>query len=253
MVKNLNMIEKKILGINLNEDTQLNLLKEFEIFYNEIPFKDQKIESLRYNFINDWYSYCDAIFLYSMIRYSKPKKIIEVGSGFSSAVSMDTNDLFFNSEINLEFIEPSPSRLIGLMNENDKSKYKIHQTKVEDLPTEIFESLESGDILFIDSSHKFSYGNDLYYLFFKVIPKLKKGVLIHFHDILFPFEYSKEAIDSKITWDEIYFLKNFLMFNESFEIKIFSDFISKFHKNKLEKLPLCLKNTGGNIWIEKIN
>jgi predicted O-methyltransferase YrrM len=246
------MLENEILGIDINENSQLNLLVEFEDYYKEIPFKDQKVESLRYNFVNDWYSYCDAIFLYSMIRHSKPKKIIEVGSGFSSAVSMDTNDLFFNSEINLEFIEPSPGRLLGLMNENDKSKYKIHQTKVENLPVEVFKTLGSGDILFIDSSHKFSYGNDLYYLFFEIIPKLKKGVLIHFHDIFYPFKYSDAAIQSNISWDEIYFLRNFLMFNDSFEIKLFSDFISKRHRDKLEKLPLCLKNTGGNIWIEKI-
>ena len=246
------MLEKEILGLNLNENKQLDLLDKFQEYYNEIPFEDNKTDLLRYHFVNDWYSYCDSIFLYSMIRYSKPKKIIEVGSGFSSAVSMDTNDLFFNSEINLEFIEPAPSRLLSLMNENDKIKYKIHKTRVENLPTEIFDSLESGDILFIDSSHKFSYGNDLDYLLFKILPKLKKGVLIHFHDIFFPFKYSDEAIKSKISWDEIYFLKSFLMFNDSFEIKMFSDFISKFHSSKLEKMPLCKKNTGGNIWIEKI-
>ena len=246
------MLEKEILGINLNENQQLSLLDKFQEYYDEIPFKDNKTDSLRYHFVNDWYSYCDSIFLYSMIRYSKPKKIIEVGSGFSSAVSMDTNDLFFNSEINLEFIDPAPSRLLRIMNENDKIKYKIHKTQVENLPTEIFDSLESGDILFIDSSHKFSYGNDLDYLLFKILPKLKKGVLIHFHDIFFPFKYSDESIQSKISWDEIYFLKSFLMFNESFEIKIFSDFISKFHLDKLEKMALCKKNTGGNIWIEKI-
>ena len=246
------MLDKEILGIDLNETEQLNLLDKFQSYYDEIPFKDNKIDSLRYHFVNDWYSYCDAIFLYSMIRHSRPKKIIEVGSGFSSAVSMDTNDLFFNSEIDLEFVEPAPSRLFSLMNEKDKLKYKVHKTQVENLPVEIFETLESGDILFIDSSHKFLYGNDLYYLFFNVIPKLKKGVLIHFHDIFYPFRYSDAAIQSKLNWDEIYFLKSFLMFNKSFEIKIFSDFISKFHKDKLEKLPLCLKNTGGNIWIEKI-
>jgi hypothetical protein len=246
------MMNKEILGINLNEENQLNLLDKFGNFYNELPFEDNKTEFLRYYFINDWYSYCDAIFLYSMIRNYRPKKIIEIGSGFSSAVSMDTNDLFFNSEINLEFIEPYPSRLLELMNQNDKSKYKIYQTNVENLPTSIFETLESGDILFVDSSHKFLYGNDLYYIFFEIIPKLKKGVLIHFHDIFYPFKYSEDAINSRIPWDEIYFLRNFLMFNDSFEIKIFSDFISKFHKEKLENLPLCLKNSGGNIWIEKI-
>src|SRR5436190_6154843 len=70
-----------ILGINLNAEEQIKLVKEFAKYYDEIPFTDTKSQKNRYYFDNDFYSYTDAIFLYSVIRHFCPKQIIEIGSG----------------------------------------------------------------------------------------------------------------------------------------------------------------------------
>ena len=88
--------QDSILGINLNLENQLLLLKEFSKYYPEMPFKDEKSDKHRYCFNNGTYAYTDAIVLYSFIRHFKPKKIIEIGSGHSSAVMLDTRETFVN-------------------------------------------------------------------------------------------------------------------------------------------------------------
>jgi hypothetical protein len=235
--------------INLNIENQLELLNQFQRYYNDLPFESNPKDGIRYYFENDWYAYTDAIFLYSMIRHFKPKNIIEVGSGFSSSVIMDTNDLFFNSEINLTFIDPDTNRLLSLMKQRDLEKNRILKSIVQNVPLSEFQSLESGDFLFIDSSHYFSNGSDLEFIFFEILPTLKSGVFIHFHDIFNDFKYPEKFRNQG--WNESYFLKSFLMYNSDFEIKIFSDYLAKNHQEELSKLEICMKNTGGNIWIQK--
>lgn len=108
-----NNIPREIPGIDLNEQEQINLFTKFKQYYKEQPFYAHKKENLRYFFENPSYSYSDAIFLYCMIRHTQPKKIIEVGSGYSSCVILDTNELFFNNAISC--IDPYPELLYSLI------------------------------------------------------------------------------------------------------------------------------------------
>ena len=87
----LDTIPRDLPGINLNESAQVDLFHKFIKYYHELPFDAYKKEGLRYFFENPAYSYSDAIILYCMIRYAQPKKIIEVGSGYSSCVTLDVN------------------------------------------------------------------------------------------------------------------------------------------------------------------
>lgn len=239
-------------GINLNTQSQIELIKRnLSKFYNEMLFKSDKQENVRYYFENDFYSYTDGIILYSMIRHFKPKRIIEIGSGFSSAVMLDTNEFHFNNEINLTFIEPYPDRLKSLMSENDKKQNKIIEIDSQLVELGYFDKLEAGDILFIDSTHVSKTGSDVNYILFEILPRLRKGVLIHFHDIFYPFEYPKEWVFQGRNWNEDYILRAFLLYNNKFEILLFSDYIHKHHKEAFADMPLTYKNYGGNMWIVK--
>ena len=240
-----------ITGIDLKTEQQLELVRNFYKYYEEIPFGDQKKDGLRYYFVNDFYLYTDAIILYAIMRHYKPKHIVEVGSGFSSAVMLDTNELFFDNQIKLTFVEPYTERLNSLLNESDKSATTIIQQGVQSVSLEVFEQLEAGDILFIDSTHVAKTGSDVNYIIFEVLPRLKVGVLVHFHDIFYPFEYPRKWVLEGRNWNEAYFLKSFLMYNEGFEIKVFSDYLHRHHGEVFNGIPLCFKNSGGNIWLEK--
>ena len=243
---------KNINGLSINEEDQLKLLTEFLEFYNEIPFQANPKEGLRYYFENSMYSYSDAIFLFCMIRKNKPKRIIEVGCGYSSALILDTNSQFFSDSIKCTFIEPYPERLNSLLLKDEK--IDLIEQPVQNVDIELFEQLKKNDILFIDSTHVSKTGSDVNFLFFEVLPRLSKGVKVHFHDVFYPFEYPKDwVLDKKISWNENYLLRAFLSYNTKFKIVAFNTFLEEFHETWFEKnMPLCLKNRGGSIWLEVI-
>ncbi len=238
-------------GIALRTEEQIKLLQQFRNYYTALPFKAEPQEKFRYQFENGSYSYTDGIILYSMIRHFQPKRIIEIGSGYSSMVMLDTNALFFDNQIDLTFIEPYPEKLYSLMKEGDREQNSVIESDVQLIALDVFEKLQAGDILFVDSTHVSKTGSDVNYILFEILPALQRGVLIHFHDVFYPFEYPKEWVFQGRNWNEDYILKAFLMYNEKFEVKLFSDYLHRHHKDVFEGMPLCYKNTGGNLWIEK--
>jgi len=102
-------------GVELNVAAQLELLEQFQRYYADLSFPEQQQAGQRYYYENSWYSYGDAIFLYSMMRHYRPRRIIEIGSGFSSAVMLDVNNQWFDSQIQMTFVEPYTQRLKSLL------------------------------------------------------------------------------------------------------------------------------------------
>jgi len=240
-------------GIDLNSDEQMNLLDTFEPFYNELPFPDEKKKNLRYYYNNGFYSYSDAIFLYCMIRHLKPRKIIEVGSGFSSSVTLDTNEKFMGNSMNCIFIEPYPERLESLLKDDDKKNVTIHKKRLQEIPIEVFEELIENDILFIDSTHVSKFNSDVNYVIHKILPVLASGVHIHFHDIFYPFEYPREWLLEGRAWNEQYILRAFLQYNKTFKIVMFNTYLESMYETRIKsRFPLLYKNTGGSIWLRKM-
>jgi hypothetical protein len=245
-------IPRTIKGVELHEKEQFKLLDKFVAYYKEMPFQAEKQNRLRYYFENPSYSYSDAIHLYCMIRSLKPKRIIEIGSGFSSCMIQDTNDLFFSGSIETTFIDPYPDLLRSLVSEFDKNTMKIIPHRLQEVDFGIFDALQAKDILFIDSTHVSKINSDVNRIFFDILPNLRSGVHIHFHDIFFPFEYPKDFVYKGIAWNEAYILRAFLQYNTDFRIVLMNSYMHHLHKPFFEnKMPLCLKNTGGSIWIRK--
>lgn len=239
-------------GIDLNANEQLELNRDLSEYYSEMPFKAEPQKAFRYYFENEYYSFTDGIILYSMLRHFKPKQIIEVGSGFSSALMIDTNEQFLDGAIQLEFIEPNPKRLYSLFNGSDKENIKVTEDLVQHVALSNFQKLQAGDMLFIDSSHVAKTGSDLNFILFEILPILNKGVIIHFHDIFFPFEYPKEWLYSGRNWNENYIIRAYLMDSKLYRIIHFSDFLHQKHPDSFKNMPLAYKNTGGCFWLEKM-
>ena len=242
---------RELAAIDLHEARQLDLLEKLAVFYADLPFTAERQKGLRYYYNNEYYSYTDAIFLHGMIRHLQPKRIIEIGSGFSSAVMLDTNQLFFDRQMDLTFVEPYPERLHAILQEDDR--IQLLEKNIQEVPPEFFGTLEENDILFVDTSHVVKTGSDVNYILFNILPNLKKGVYIHFHDVFFPFEYPKEwVLDLKRCWSEDYLLRAFLMYNNTFTIRLFSTFLIRYHPTWFEQhMPLCLNNAGACLWLQK--
>ena len=242
----------KITDVELNEGQQIKLASEFKKYYGQQPFGDKKQKGLRFYFLNGSYSYSDGLGLYSMIRHFKPKRIIEIGSGFSSAVTLDTNELFFDGKIKCTFIDPYPGLVNSLLKKDDRKNNTFIKSDLQNLDPKIFSQLESGDILFVDSTHVSKVDSDVNYIFFEILPRLKAGVLIHFHDIFYPFEYPKDWVLEGRGWTEAYMLRAFLQNNKDYEIIFYTNFMRTFNKSFLLKnMSLFVRDRGGSIWLRK--
>jgi hypothetical protein len=238
--------------IRLNSERQLDTLREFQAYYAEMPFPEHQNSSCRYYFDQSVFCYADAIFLYSFLRHVAPKRIIEVGSGFSSAVILDTVERFFSFQPAITFIEPYPTTLKRLLRNDDKSRVTVIEKKVQDVPVDTFNTLQAGDLLFIDSSHVLKCGSDLQFLLFRVLPQLPAGVFVHFHDVFRGFEYPEWWLEKGWYWNEDYVLRAFLAYNDSWEIYLFNHYAGEAFKDFIaEGMPLCLKNTGGSLYLRR--
>lgn len=158
----------------------------------------------------------DAELYYLLIRNKKPRRIIEIGSGYSTQLCLLAIEK--NKEegagCELSCIEPFEMPFLDTIED-----IKVIRKQVQTLSVSFFESLEANDILFIDSSHIIRPGDDLLFIFFQILPVLQKGVLIHIHDIFTPRHYPQEWLTKKMRfWNEQYLLEAFLYNNSEFEI-----------------------------------
>lgn len=180
---------------------------------------------------NGCFSFGCAASLHCMIRYFKPRRIIEVGSGFSSLV--------ISSAINLNAGESFPDCDYTIVDPYPREHYiegklpgltRLLKDRVELLSPTFFDQLGENDILFIDSSHVSKIGSDVNFLVLDVLPRLAPGVVVHFHDIDIPYEYPKAyAVNPafRMFWTEAYLLQAFLSFNSQFEILLGLAFLMK--------------------------
>jgi len=225
-------------SIDINLEGQMNFLEQiFPLYKNEFDFPVDKTEKPHEYYLNNAaFGLEDATVLHCMIRHFQPRTIIEIGSGYSTCVS--ARACLMNQK------EGHPCKLTSI----DPYPRKTHREgfagldahiakKIEDVEADFFEKLEENDILFIDSSHIVRTGGDVNFLFLEILTRLKKGVVVHIHDIFLPFEYPRKwVIDNRTFLSEQYLLQAFLCFNKSFEVLFGNHFVKTVYPEKARSL-----------------
>ncbi len=216
--------------IPVQENNCKEICKPFQIEYQGNANYKEGVEK----HYGPGYGYIEAQALHAVIRYYKPKKIIEVGSGVSTfcswkAVVKNKEETGKNTDITC--IEPYPSATLLKMQE-----ITVLQKKVQDCDFEIFEELEANDLLFIDSSHTVKPGSDVNFLILEVLPRLKPGVIVHFHDIYFPYNYQRDILYNFLQWNETALLHAFLINNNEFGIIMSLSMLHYEAKNTLKEV-----------------
>jgi hypothetical protein len=247
---------RPISGVDLGEARQLDLLRQLAAQDGaSLPFPVTPQCEFRYHFDNDSYAWGDGIILNAMLRHIRPSRIIEVGSGYSSAMVLDTVDRWLISDghpVDVTFIEPFPDLLHSLLRPEDRRRVDVLEMPVQDADSGLFERLAPGDLLIIDSTHVSKMGSDVNHLFFDVIPQLAVGVWVHIHDVFMPFEYPLEWVRQGRAWQETYLLRSFLMFNSAFSVRWFQDFMWHSHRDELtHRWPEMERGPGGTLWIQR--
>jgi Methyltransferase domain len=241
----------KLVGIDMNDGLQLNLLREkfpkFRDEYNQLPATPSG-EAPRFYLNNSLFGGIDAMVTYCMVRHFQPRLIIEVGSGLSSLLLSEAA-MKSNGE-SLICVEPFPQ---DFLKQGFAGLDRLIEKKVQDVDLEFFSQLQSGDILFIDSSHTVKIGGDVNYLFLEVLPRLKPGVIVHVHDIFLPFDYRRDwVMDEFRFWTEQYLLQAFLTFNSEFEVLIANHYLSSYYEADLKAtFPTLDSWIGGSFWMRR--
>jgi len=234
---------RTLFAVDFNTEEQLGILKKFR--YNEelIRIPTKKTGKTEFYYRNNSFGLGDSEYLYNMIRFFKPKKIIEIGCGNSTlmaagAIEQNKNE---NQNYHCEQICIEPYEMSWL----EKLDLEVIRKKVENVDKQIFSNLEANDILFIDSSHMVRPQGDVLFEYLEVLPILNRGVLVHIHDIYTPKDYLDEWVlgDIKL-WNEQYFLEAFLSFNSEYKIIGALNYLKHNYVKELSaKCPIFANNT----------
>ncbi|MDQ2728253.1 MAG: class I SAM-dependent methyltransferase [Actinomycetota bacterium] len=235
-------------GVDIAEEHQLELLGQLAPLSRDQPFGDQPDGRHRYHYANDYFAHGDGLVYHCLLRHVRPSRVVEVGIGYSSALLLDTNDEFLDASCTPTFIDPNPERMLGLLRSDEQALHLIAEP-VQKAPPEVFSSLGAGDMLFIDSSHVTKTGNDVNHLYFEVLPSLASGVLVHVHDIFWPFEYPRQWVLGGRAWNEAYLLHAFLIGNHNVEVVWFNDYLRHRHRRRVsDAMAIWGHNPGGSLW-----
>ncbi len=213
-------------SLGLNEPEMLRWFSIISQHYHSNPFSERPSPTSKYHYANPNFPLADALALLGIMLEKKPRRYVEVGCGYSSCAAIDINEKYLNGRVEMTFIDPFPDMFLKLIGSD--SQYSSHVGKT---------------------------GSDVLDYLFRVLPALPAGVLIHIHDIFFPFEYPASwIVDENRSWNEAYLLRAFLLFNPVFQVIYFSDWIYKCRRELFAtSMPLCVQHRGGSIWIEKRN
>ncbi|MEI7831942.1 MAG: class I SAM-dependent methyltransferase [bacterium] len=217
-------------GIDFRQEEQLTLLSklgaQFGAECDWPPHSDGDAASFYTE--NNSFSYGCAAITHAMIRHSRPRKVIEIGSGNSSkviAAAIRRNTDAGQGEADYTIIDPYPGELVAA---GIPGVTRLVEKRVELVDISVFTELAAGDILFIDSGHTVRIGGDVNYEFLEVLPRLAPGVIVHIHDIPLPYEYPEVYATNpsfRVFWTESYLLQAFLCGNSLYEVLLGMSYI----------------------------
>ncbi|MEO1106718.1 MAG: class I SAM-dependent methyltransferase [Pseudomonadota bacterium] len=219
------------------------LKEEFAQHHDALAaLKDPARNTTGYRIGNGYYDSPDADALYLMIRRFQPNRVIEVGCGNSTRVTRQAI-IDGGLDTTITAIDPYPRADIAHVVD------AFEQKRLEDVDPALFDQLEAGDVLFIDSSHVVRMSNDVAHLFCRIIPALKPGVVIHVHDVFLPYEYPKRFFYDCPGWGEQYMLHAMLQ-SGAFSMLWPGYHLQKDRPDAVEALPFLADGRAQSIWVQ---
>ncbi|MCA1727482.1 MAG: class I SAM-dependent methyltransferase [Actinobacteria bacterium] len=239
-------------GVDLRVDAQLELLGELAAHRDSFSgFPRAPGVPGRYHVDNGSFEAGDGDALHAILRHLRPRRMVEVGSGFSTLLAAETLAAQDGTGPSLTVIDPHPTLAIRGV----AGVTRLLERPVQRLPLETFADLGAGDVLFIDSSHVLAIGSDVQFLFLEVLPRLAPGVVIHVHDVFLPSEYPREWVMREHRfWTEQYLLQAFLAFNAEFEVLLSLAYLHQRHPDAMEAAFGAYRrdrNAPGSFWMRR--
>jgi hypothetical protein len=192
----------------------------------------------------------DATLYYCLVRHLRPRRVVEVGAGWSSLIlrrALEAN----GDAAHVTLVEPDPNCDVL---RNLPPAWELIETQVQFAGFDCFEALRSGDVLFYDGSHCVHTGSDVNWIFFNVLPRLSAGVWIHVHDLMWPWDYPPEwVLDEGLSWNEQYLVQAFLMGNDRYRVRLSLKVLGTRVRNKEVEAIIRGPLHGSSVWIQKVD
>jgi hypothetical protein len=237
-----------LIGGLFDHDRLVQIARELAVFGGEFdPLIDGDEQTCeRFFWKNSQFSYSDAMSYYCFLRYLKPRRVVEIGSGFSTLVAVDA--VRRNGTGTITCIEPFPRPFLRQRND-----IVLREIKAQELDSAVLDTmLDDGDVLFIDSTHTVKSGSDCLHIYLRLLPQIRKHIFIHVHDVFLPFGMPIEwQLDHHIYWTEQYLLLAWLLDNPKTSVLYGSNYHDKFNKPMLDAMMHGrYPSGGGSFWIE---
>lgn len=244
---------RETVGVDWRDAEQVRLCRGVLAAQERLVLADHETgDETEYFADNDQYPALDAWILEAMLRHRRPRRMIEIGSGFSTLVTARVNREYLASAMRVTCIEPYPRGflLAGVPGIDD-----LRVEKIQDTPLTLFDELGAGDVLFIDTSHTVKTGNDVTWLFGEVLPRLASGVAVHVHDIFLPGDYPEQWVMEGWGWNENYLVRAFLAYNDAFEVLLGAQYMLHRHPDVLAEafpgLAAQARRGGASLWLQR--
>ncbi len=226
-------------AVDLRLDEQLALARELRV---------ERPPDGRWTADNDMFGPAEAGLYRALLLHSRPRRVVEIGSGWSTALALDVADSDL-PDLRLVCVEPHAERLRSRLRAHDPDRLTVLERPLQEVDTaELVRDLRPGDVFFIDSTHVAKAASDVLELFLWVLPSLPDGVLVHVHDVYWPFEYPDDWLAQGRDWNEAYFVHAFLAHNDRFRVLLFQNQLALEHPGAL---PAELGH-GSSLWLEKV-
>jgi hypothetical protein len=236
------------LGIEWDVDGQVARVEGLDAYRGELADVPQLPREGRVEFVwqNNAFEGADAVVYYGLVRSLQPRRVVEVGAGWSSlllARALDRNA----TRCDVTLVEPYPdARLFGAL----PADWEVLERPLQRIDLAVFERLGAGDVLMFDGSHCVRTASDVNWLLFEVMPRLARGVWVHVHDVLFPEDYmDRWVLDEGLSWNEQYAVQALLMHTDSYRVRVANHLLWTERRAAIEALH---GGDGTSLWLEKL-
>jgi hypothetical protein len=241
-------------GVELQVDRAMILVEtELAPFISELEIPaDGPLPPGQFFLHNENYEAVDAELLYGMVRARKPRRVLELGSGYSTLLIGSASRRNIEEGREAEHLAFDPFPRAQIFGDAPPPPTRFEPMPATEVPLDTFRDLEAGDFLFVDTTHTVKLGSDVNYLVLDVLPVLAPGVIVHFHDVFLPWEYPRTWFeDMRYYWAEQYLLQAFLAFNDAFEVLLPANAMAREHPDRLAAaIPsFSPEVTPGALWL----
>jgi hypothetical protein len=241
-------------GVELQVDRAMILVEtELAPFISELEIPaDGPLPPGQFFLHNENYEAVDAELLYGMVRARKPRRVLELGSGYSTLLIGSASRRNIEEGREAEHLAFDPFPRAQIFGDAPPPPTRFEPMPATEVPLDTFRDLEAGDFLFVDTTHTVKLGSDVNYLVLDVLPVLAPGVIVHFHDVFLPWEYPRTWFeDMQYYWAEQYLLQAFLAFNDAFEVLLPANAVAREHPDRLAAaIPsFSPEVTPGALWL----